>query len=791
MNRPLSIMIGRNNFDTNWKPEYPTWSELVERLKQTRRTHETAAEYDKMKKPDRDRVKNGPGFVGGLIAGGRRKKDSVESRSLITLDADNVPDDSFLLDIDLQLGGIAHVIYSTHSHRPAKQKYRIVILPDRDMHPEECEAVTRKLAQDIGMSYFDKASFRMNQLMYLPSASRDAVAYFEAIEGDPLIVDDVLREYTDWTDATSWPCHDDEPVRGTRPTEKKGDRQHASKRPGIAGALNRAYDLADGIAEFLGEFYEPTAHEDRWTFTGGSTSGGLRLYPDGRAYSEHHTDPANDSHCHDLFDLVRIHLFGHLDADAHEKTNYGKLPSVKEAENWATGLAEVKAIRQQDAAEVFRQGLEEAEEAGEVDPEIFFESDGKRRRFVPKLLSAWFGHKHDVIRIQGEIYVYENGKYIYGETLLQDKATTALGAEFSTTRVKEALAFTRNTAKDVDPTEAATMGDYINFANGLLELDSMAFMPHTPELPTVVQLPIDYNPQAKCPAYDDFIRKVSPWDCIPVLDEIMGMCLLPTMEYEKAVMLTGQGGNGKGTFLALIEALLGKANTSNMSLQSLSENRFMVAGLFGKLANINADLPESRIMDSSMFKLLASGDSIEADRKNRTSLNFRNRAKLLFSANTPPTTADRTDGYFRKWLVVPFLNKFDDRALRARLFTTEELEGVMLRAIAGARRLKQQGGFTKSAVIDQALETYRGDSDHVHSFLTEYCEFAENHKCVRQALYDEYDAYCTRNKFRNPANQRTFNKRLREIFPGVTEYNAGGAQWNKLKFNVNSGLRAV
>src|SRR5690606_26405157 len=104
-------------------------------------------------------------------------------------------------------GGHAYVVYSTHSHRPKKPRYRVIILPDRLMSPDEYSAVTRKLAEQIGMTAIDKKSFEVQQLMYLPSCSKDAELVFEVFEGDPLSVDGVLSQYDDWQDVSQWPRH--------------------------------------------------------------------------------------------------------------------------------------------------------------------------------------------------------------------------------------------------------------------------------------------------------------------------------------------------------------------------------------------------------------------------------------------------------------------------------------------------------------------------------------------------------------------------------------------------------
>ena len=123
---------------------------------------------------------------------------------------------------------------------------------------------------------------------------------------------------------------------------------------------------------------------------------------------------------------------------------------------------------------------------------------------------------------------------------------------------------------------------------------------------------------------------------IPLIEEILGWCLLPDARFQKAVMLTGEGENGKSVFLDLIGDLLGDANVSNVALHDLEDNRFRAAELYGKLANIFADLDERGLKSSTMFKTLTTGDRVTAERKHAHPFSFRSYAKLLFSANKIP-----------------------------------------------------------------------------------------------------------------------------------------------------------
>lgn len=319
-------------------------------------------EYDKMDNLRRSKIKDGPAFVGGFIRGGRRKKQNVDSRSLITLDADHA-DDAFIFTCELILGGYAYVIYSTHSHRPHKPKYRLIIPTDRRMSPDEYAAVSRKVAEQISMHYFDKTTFDVHRLMYLPSCSKDAEPVLLVYEGDPLPVDEILNKYEDWRDPNQWPRHEgDQP--GKRDPSKKMEDPRSKK--GIVGAFCRCFTISEAIARFLPDKYEPVDDTlTRYTHVGSTGHGGLVVYDDDTfAYSHHENDPVGGREVN-AFDLVRIHKFGHLDDQASEKTNVTKLPSHIAMEQFAAELPEVKRLLLEELQQEFSDQPEPEENPGE------------------------------------------------------------------------------------------------------------------------------------------------------------------------------------------------------------------------------------------------------------------------------------------------------------------------------------------------------------------------------------------------------------------------------------------
>lgn len=360
----LIISLGKSRFETSWKNQQMLWSVLLARLKKSIETHETHAEYMKMTKDKQDAIKDIGGFVGGHLKEGHRRNGSVEARQIVTLDADFLEKDQSLVDLVLEAEGlnVAFAVYSTHKNSPEKPRQRLIIPMSRMVSADEYEAIARKVADKVGIEIFDDTTFQPTRLMYWPSHSIDSQPYFYSYDAEFLDPDEVLSEYPDWSDTSYWPMSSRVDEIRKREVDKAGD---PLEKPGVIGAFNKCYGIAEAIETFLPDIYTPTAKEDRYTYAAGSTAAGLVVYEGGLfAYSNHSTDPAGGKLCN-AFDLVRIHKFGHLDEDADPAKGITKMPSYKAMMDFAASDENVKIAlaeaRASDAVSDFAAELEETE----------------------------------------------------------------------------------------------------------------------------------------------------------------------------------------------------------------------------------------------------------------------------------------------------------------------------------------------------------------------------------------------------------------------------------------------
>lgn len=367
-NRKIIIATGQNRKSINWTNSEMLWSEFVEKLKTPQRTQESFESFMKLKKAQQDELKDVGGFVGGAITGHRRKNSAITSRDLITLDLDNI-NTGLTKEVIKKVNslGCAYAIYSTRKHAEFAPRLRVIVPTDRSVSPDEYEPIARKLASLIGIQMADPTTFEVARLMYWPSCSRDSDYVFDYSDNPFLSADGILNTYDNWRDISSWPQVPGHEVARQRELARQQDP--LTKR-GVIGAFCRTYTVPEAMEKFIPKAYEPTDKEDRFTYVGGSTSGGAIVYDDKFLYSHHATDPCSGELVN-AFDLIRLHLFGEQDTESKEDTPVNKLPSYMSMSKLAIqdgGVATIlNSERHEKALEAFRDSLGDVNQAVEED----------------------------------------------------------------------------------------------------------------------------------------------------------------------------------------------------------------------------------------------------------------------------------------------------------------------------------------------------------------------------------------------------------------------------------------
>lgn len=364
--RKITISAGSNRRAMVWKAQTMLISELWARLQTPARGTESLAEYLNMKKAQQDDLKDVGGFMAGTLSGPRRKANNVTGRDIITLDLDNIPaggTEDVLRRVEAL--GCGYCIYSTRKHSPAAPRLRVLLPLDRTVSADEYEPLARKMAEYIGMELSDPTTFEVSRLMYWPSCSADS-QYIYLWQDKPLLnANGLLAQYDDWRDCTLWPQ-----VPGALSLPKLAVKQgDPESKMGVVGAFCRTYDIYRAMDELIPGMYEAVdTMPGRYTYLGGSTTGGAVIYDNGKfLFSHHATDPCS-GRLVNAFDLVRLHRFGDKDDEAQPGTPTIKLPSYRAMCELATANADVAALMSRERYEEAVKDFEGVEATNAEDP---------------------------------------------------------------------------------------------------------------------------------------------------------------------------------------------------------------------------------------------------------------------------------------------------------------------------------------------------------------------------------------------------------------------------------------
>lgn len=280
------------------------------------------------------------------------------------------------------------------------------------------------------------------------------------------------------------------------------------------------------------------------------------------------------------------------------------------------------------------------------------------------------------------------------------------------------------------------------------------------------QLPFEYDPNAKCPLFLEYLNRVLPdEDCQKVLAEYIGYLFTNGLKLEKALILYGGGANGKSVFFEVINAILGEENICSYSLQSLTkDDSYQRAELSNKLVNYASEINGK--LEASNFKLLVSGEPIQARQIYGRPFTMRNYGKLIFNCNELPRETEQTNAFFRRFTIIPFtvtIPESEQDPELAKKIISNELGGVFNWILEGLKRIIHQKKFTQSVLVNEEVKTYRKESDSVAIFVDEENYIpAFNENIPLKLMYGEYKTYCYENGYR-ACSIRTLSERLKML----------------------------
>lgn len=373
-----------------------------------------------------------------------------------------------------------------------------------------------------------------------------------------------------------------------------------------------------------------------------------------------------------------------------------------------------------------------------------------RITFNPSLFADFLFEEFKPIVNEGKhcgslFYHYDKAGYwkILPESTIRRAALKALGEEAKTARITDTVTLLEDLSF-IEPEILQPDPMWINLKNCMLYLPTMETAPHDPRFNSRVQMPVTYNPEAKCTKWISSLIEIflDDTDKIYTMQDFFGYCLYPKIIFPCALFQIGSGSNGKGTVQRVLEDMLGEQNVSHISLKRM-EDKFGPIELKDKLLNACGETA-TEPLQVTQFKAIAAGDRMQAEVKYKQDVKFLPIAKHMISMNEFPGVPDKTDAFFRRLIVMEYKTKFsgqdDDKDLPKKLH--EELDGIFIWALEGLKRVLERKEMTMPESTIKAKKRFRARVNPVLSFVDEICDLGEAYTSSPPVVYKTYKAWC-------------------------------------------------
>lgn len=300
---------------------------------------------------------------------------------------------------------------------------------------------------------------------------------------------------------------------------------------------------------------------------------------------------------------------------------------------------------------------------------------------------------------------------------------------------------------------------------------------HTPKFFGVVKLPFDFDPNAICPRWLNFLDEVmqSDREFILLLQQFAGYLFRTDLRLQKFLLCCGEGSNGKTVFFDVVAALVGKENVSEVPLYRFGYP-FSLFYTLGKVVNMTHE-SSSIIEDEAetILKSFVTGDTLQFERKFKDPLFARPTAKIMVATNALPRFNDKTRAIWRRILLIPFDKVIADEAQITDLAEKLKIElpGILNWALEGLKKLNEAGRFIEPEKQKELIEGYRKDCDPSRAFLLDNYMFSPNgYVTPSKEVYEQYRQYCIDNGYK-ALGSRFFGRQVKRVFPDVNKARPG------------------
>ncbi len=423
----------------------------------------------------------------------------------------------------------------------------------------------------------------------------------------------------------------------------------------------------------------------------------------------------------------------------HRRINNAKAYACEragETYNWP----EAEKVIQEWIDSARRKGMTGSSKGAKVSPEYKASSE-----FI-----AMMGGEGMVKGVHGEIRVYESGfwktwaKEAVMNTILQARLVTGMNVLEQTARMVYVKTYDDKffDYEGDDPAEDP-FRNRICFSNGTLNMITGELEEWDPEHRLIHKLHLDWEPKAKCPAYEHFLNQTFGGEkqLINLWEEYAGLTLVPDMSYQKLLILKGPGANGKSTLLNLLISLHNKDAISSVNITALANERVRTQ-LAGKLVNISSEESKINTVADDYLKRITGGDPVQLRRLYGEPFDAVLQVRFINALNDMPSINDSSYAIERRMMILPCENIVKEPDITLPFKLAEERPGVMVRLVHALQRLRARTKFDEPEISRQEVKQYLTSQDSVRYWMQE-CRVEPDEKGTPSAdLYSHYSTFC-------------------------------------------------
>lgn len=450
------------------------------------------------------------------------------------------------------------------------------------------------------------------------------------------------------------------------------------------------------------------------------------------------------------------------------------------------------------------------EQETEIETEIFDKKDNFMPYKFVTYLTDELGKKFTSLELEpGVLRILDGGVYRKDHT----NAIVKMAYNIIGDRRREPMWYDKvykllieeNRAEEIEGVYPGLHIDHINCRNGFIEIATGKYMTHdefykeNPNVKSFMQIPVDFNPDAQCPGFDEFLLEKMEGhqeDVDLIYQAVFGLPLLQFVPIPVFIEFQGESNTGKSTVFNVLASFLGKPNISAEAVHNLDnlDSRFCRAELYGKFANIDADTSEKPLSGDGLIKKLSAGDLISIERKGCHPRMETLFATIMYSANYDVKTADLSSGWESRMIRIPFkvehinspIIKYENR------FTTDgELSGILNKALTGIQLLLKENTYIKTKRTEEAKQKFVIANNPIRKWIDENLVMDQailykgESKLARYNPIKFYNAFIKQTQM--DIDPREFYKELKR-WAGVDKFSVGPRFDNTGRGNYIKGI---